>query len=96
MLGSNYMCCLHANIHLYEYDKQVKEVDCYTVTIQELESVTAKFSFSSMLRGNYCSKFFYAFIRSFFVFLEVLMISCKKTLQCILVNLLECSSYCLL
>ncbi|CAL9760279.1 probable protein arginine N-methyltransferase 6.2 [Musa acuminata AAA Group] len=29
----------------------VKEVDCYTVTIQELESVTAKFSFSSMLRA---------------------------------------------
>ncbi|KAG6501463.1 hypothetical protein ZIOFF_041344 [Zingiber officinale] len=29
----------------------VKEVDCYTVTAPELESVTAKFSFSSMLQA---------------------------------------------
>ncbi|XP_074584457.1 putative protein arginine N-methyltransferase 6.2 [Curcuma longa] len=29
----------------------VKEVDCYTVTAPELESITAKFSFSSMLQA---------------------------------------------
>ncbi|XP_077246683.1 protein arginine methyltransferase 6 isoform X2 [Tasmannia lanceolata] len=29
----------------------VKHVDCYTVTVQELESITAKFKFTSMMRA---------------------------------------------
>lgn len=31
--------------------EQVKYVDCYTVTIKELESVTSKYRFESMMRG---------------------------------------------
>lgn len=31
---------------------QVKNVDCYTVTSQELECITAKFNFTSMMRGE--------------------------------------------
>ncbi|XP_058097814.1 probable protein arginine N-methyltransferase 6 isoform X3 [Magnolia sinica] len=33
----------------------VKHVDCYTVTIQELESVTRKYKFASMMQGNIAS-----------------------------------------
>lgn len=31
---------------------QVKYVDSYSVTIHELETVTSKFKFNSMMRGN--------------------------------------------
>lgn len=33
-------------------NKQVKHVDCYTITLQELESVTTNFKFQSMMRGK--------------------------------------------
>lgn len=36
-------------------------MDCYTVSVHELESITTKFRFQSMMRGKLCETFFVSF-----------------------------------
>lgn len=43
---------------LFSTSCQVKHVDCYTVTIQELECVKTSFSFKSMMRGMISMSFY--------------------------------------
>ena len=44
---------LHEALKIYLSNcLQVKHVDCYTITIHELESVTTRYKFKSMMRGN--------------------------------------------
>ncbi|KAH1149170.1 hypothetical protein GYH30_043666 [Glycine max] len=49
---SDVVVVLHGRVEVDSFDQyMVKYIDSYSVTIQELESVTAKFKFNSMMRA---------------------------------------------
>lgn len=37
---------------MVKFCEQIMQVDCYTIRVEELQSITANFEFSSMLQGE--------------------------------------------
>jgi hypothetical protein len=53
-MGSKFVGPFYIELNcMVKFSEQVVQVDCYTIRVEELQSITAHFDFSSMLQGEH-------------------------------------------